>query len=134
MFFDYLLTLLSGQLLQVFFVEEEHDFLNVGVQLSDECIDDALSGVKNVKTANMMEQLAELIMYLPLILILLVLLLDLPLEDLEKLRLQQHLLNGDKDLQNHLKHFTLSELVSNSIGDNNLIIDKLVPVQIDQII
>lgn len=73
-------------------------------------------------------------MYLSLIFILLVLLLDLSLKDLEELRFQQHLLNGDEDLQNHLKDLTLCKLIPDSIGDEDLIVDEFVPVQIDQVI
>lgn len=82
----------------------------------------------------MMEQLAELIMYLSLILILLVLLLDLSLEDLEEFRFQQHLLNGDEDLQNHLKDLTLCKLIPDSIRNDNLVVDQFVSVQVYQVI
>lgn len=45
LFFDNLLSLLSGQLLQVFLIEKQHDLLNMRVQLSNEGVDDALSRV-----------------------------------------------------------------------------------------
>ena len=73
-------------------------------------------------------------MYLSLVLVLLILLLDLSLEDLEELRLQQHLLDSDEDLQDHLKHLTLRELVPDAVGDDDLIVDQLVPVQVDKVI
>lgn len=131
---DNLLSFLPGQLFQVFFVEQQHDLLNMRVQFPDEGVDDALGGVEDVEASDMMEQLAELIMDLSLVLVLLVLLLDLSLEDLEELRLQQHLLDSDEDLQDHLKHLTLRELVTDAVGDDDLIVDQLVPVQVDKVI
>ena len=76
----------------------------------------------------MMQQLAELVVDLPLILVLLVLLLDLPLEDLEEFRLEQHLLDGYENLQNHLKHLALGKLIPDSVGDDDLIVDELISV------
>ena len=93
------------------------------IKFPNEGIDDALRWVKDVEASNVMEQLAKLIVYLSLILILLVLLLDLSLEDLEELRFQQHLLNRNEDLQDHRKDLTLRKLISDPIGDDDLVVD-----------
>lgn len=131
---DNLLALLPGQLLQVLLVEQQHDLLDVRVEFADEGVDDALGGVEDVEAADMVEQLTELVVDLPLIFVLLVLLLDLALEDLEELRLEQHLLDGYEDLQDHLKHLALGKLITYAVGDDDLVVDQLVPVEVDQVV
>jgi hypothetical protein len=69
-----------------------------------------------------------------LIFILLVFFFDFSLEDFEELWLQKHFLDGNKDLENHLKDFALGKFVSNSIRNHNLIVDKLISMKIDKII
>jgi hypothetical protein len=59
----------------------------VGVEFADEGADDGLGGVEDVEAADVVQQLAELVVDLPLVLVLLVLLLHLPLQHLEELRL-----------------------------------------------
>jgi hypothetical protein len=99
-----------------------------------ERVDDVLAGVELVEAAHAVEQLYELVVDLALVLRLLLLFLNLPPQDLQELGLEQHLLNSDEDLQDHLDDFTHSELEPNAVGDGNIIVDILVAVEQDQIL
>ena len=81
----------------------------------------------------MVQQLAELVVDLSLVLVLLVLLLDLPLQHLEEFRLQQHFFDGDEDLQDHLKDLTLCVFEPDAVRDNYFVVDQLVSMQRDQV-
>lgn len=76
----------------------------------------------------MVQQLAKLVMYFSLILILLEFFLNFALKHLEKLWLEQHLFYRNEYLNDHLEDFTLSKLKSDTIWDDNFIIDKFVTV------
>ncbi len=73
----------------------------------------------------------ELVMYLSLILVLFELFFNLSLEDLVELRLEQHLVNGDEYLKNHLEYLTLCKLEPNSIRDHYLVVNQLVSMKVD---
>ena len=68
------------------------------VEFADEGADDGLGGVEDVEAADVVQQLAELIVDLTLVLVLLVFLLDLAFEDLEELRFEEDFLDGNEDL------------------------------------
>lgn len=121
-------ALLTGQLLQVFFVEKQHYLLDVTVELLDERADDGLERIEDVEAADVVQQLAELIMYFSLVLVLPELLLNFSLKHLEELGLEQHLLNCDEDLNDHLKDLALCELEADAVRDNYFIVDEFVAV------
>ena len=79
----------------------------------------------------MLQQFVELVMYLPLILVLFVLFLDLTLEHFEEFGFEQHLFYGDEDFQNNLKDLALGEFETYTIRNHYLIVDQLVAVQAD---
>ncbi len=117
-----------------FHIEPHHHLFDVFFDFLYERVDDVLAGVELVEAAHAVEQLYELVVDLALVLRLLLLFLNLPPQDLQELGLEQHLLNSDEDLQDHLDDFTHSELEPNAVGDGNIIVDILVAVEQDQIL
>ena len=73
-------------------------------------------------------------MDLPLVLSLVLLLLNLPLQNLLELRLQQHLFNRYENLQDHLNHLAHRKLKTNTVRNQHLVTDTLVTVQNYQIV
>lgn len=74
----------------------------------------------------MVQQLAKLVMYFSLILILLEFFLNFTLKHLEKLWLEQHLFNRNEYLNDHLEDFALRKLKPDTIWDDNFVIDKFI--------
>ena len=72
-------------------------------------------------------------MNLPLVFRFSLLLLDLPLQDLQELRFQQHLLNRYEYLNNHLDDLADGKFETNAVRNRNLVIDAFVSVQRQQI-
>jgi hypothetical protein len=98
----------------------------VGVEFADEGTDDGLGGVEDVEAADVVKQLAELVVDLSLVLVLLVFFLDFPLEHLEEFGLEQHFFDSDEDFQDHLKDLTLCEFEPDAVGNGHLVVDQLV--------
>lgn len=63
-----------------------------------------------------------------LVLVLLVLFFDLPLEHFEELGFEQHFLNGDENFQDHLKDLALCKFEANAVGNDDFVVDQLVSV------
>lgn len=72
-------------------------------------------------------------MDLTLVLVLLVFFLDFPLQDLEEFGFEEDLFDGDEDFEDHLKDLALCEFEPVTIGNDDFVVDQLVPVQVDQI-
>ena len=82
----------------------------------------------------MFQQFVELVMNLPLVFVLFVFFFDFALEHLEEFGFEQHFLYGDENFQDHLKDLTLCEFEANAVGNDHLVVDQLVSVQIDEVV
>ena len=127
------LDVVAGLLFEVLDVQPEQHLDDVLFDFLDEGVDD-LFGVELVEAADVLHQLDQLVVNLALVLHLVLLLLHLALQDLQKLSLQQHLLHGDEDLEDHLHDLADGKLEADAVGNHHLVVDALVPVQGDQVL
>lgn len=117
-------------LFKEFDIELHHDFVDVLSDFLDEGADNVLLlHVEFVETPDVVQQFDELVMNFPLVFRFSLLLLDLPLQDLQELRFQQHLLNRYEYLNNHLDDLADGKFETNAVRNRNLVIDAFVSVQ-----